>query len=157
MTTTNAVRILEREGVTCTLHEYPVDEAALDAVSVARLVGAEPERVFKTLVTQNERGGHLVFCIPGNAELDLKKAATASGSKRIALIRLRELQPLTGYVHGGCSPVGMKKPLPTIVDESAELFETILVSGGARGLQVELAPDALVSLVGASYADVTVV
>lgn len=155
MMKTNAIRILEQTGVPFSTHEYEVDESALDAVSVANRVGREPERVFKTLVTENDRGEHLVFCIPGNAELDLKKAAAASGSKRVALIRLRELQPLTGYVHGGCSPVGMKRVLPTIVDESAGLFETILVSGGKRGVQVEIAPDELVALVGASYADVT--
>lgn len=155
MQKTNAIRLLERCGATFAVHEYTVDEEALDAVSVARAVGFEPERVFKTLVARGDDGAPLVFCIPGNLELDLGKAARASGRRRVALIRLRELQPLTGYIHGGCSPFAMKKELPTWIDESAALFDTVLVSGGARGLQVEIAPDALTAIAGASVADLT--
>ncbi|MFW5688954.1 MAG: Cys-tRNA(Pro) deacylase [Spirochaetota bacterium] len=155
MTKTNAVRLLEAAGVEFRVHEYPVDEDALDAVTVAGSIGVEPERVFKTLVAASQAGEHLVFCLPGSAELDLKKAAAASGAKRVALIRLRDLEPLTGYVHGGCSPVGMKKRFPTWIDESAELFETIYVSAGARGLQVEIAPEDLRSQTDAMVADLT--
>lgn len=155
MTKTNAVRLLEAAGVAFRTHEYAVDEAALDAVSVAGAIGAEAERVFKTLIARADSGEALVFCVPGSAELDLKRAAAVAGARRVAMLPLRELEPMTGYVHGGCSPVGMKRRLPTWVDESAELFETIYVSGGRRGLQVELAPAALAGLVGASYADLT--
>ncbi len=155
MQKTNAIRLLERAGVTFRTHEYAVDENALDAVSVARAVGFDAERVFKTLVARGDDGAPLVLCIPGNLELDLDKAARAAGLRRVALIRLRELQPLTGYIHGGCSPFAMKKQLPTWVDESAQLFDTVLVSGGARGLQVRIAPDALIAITGASVADLT--
>lgn len=150
---TNAVRILLTAGVEFAVREYPVREDALDAVSVARFLGAEPERVFKTLVTVSDAGEHVVFCLPGNAGLDLKKAARAAGARRIGMLPARELQPLTGYVHGGCSPIGMKKQLPTWIEESAQLFDTILVSGGARGIDVEIAPEDLVRMVGARYAD----
>jgi Cys-tRNA(Pro)/Cys-tRNA(Cys) deacylase len=152
---TNAVRLLEQAGIPFTTREYPVNEGALDAVSVARSLGAEPERVFKTLVTVSDSRLHFVFCLPGSAELDLKKAARATGARRIGMLPLRELQPLTGYVHGGCSPIGMKKSLPTWIDETAELYDTIYISGGARGLQVEISPADLIALVGATCADVT--
>ena len=152
---TNAVRLLERAGVGFATRDYPVREDALDAVSVARFLAVEPERVFKTLVTVSDAGAHCVFCLPGNATLDLKKAARAAGERRIGMLPARELAPLTGYVHGGCSPVGMKKALPTWIDESAQLFETILVSGGARGLQLEVEPTDLARLVGGRFADLT--
>lgn len=150
---TNAVRLLERAGIAFSTREYPVRDDALDAVSVAGFLGAEPERVFKTLVTVSDAGEPAVFCLPGNAALDLKKAARATGERRIGMLPARELQPVTGYVHGGCSPVGMKKELPVWIEESAQLFDTILVSGGARGLDVEISPSDLVELVGARYAD----
>lgn len=153
MSKTNAVRLLERAGVAFRTRAYEVREDALDAVSVAHSVGVDPDRVFKTLVTVSDGGEHFVFCIPGSAELDLKKAAHAAGVKRIALIRLRDLLPLTGYVHGGCSPLGMKKSFPTWIDDSSELFETIYVSGGARGLQLELAPRDLAGLIPCRAAD----
>lgn len=153
--TTNVVRILAARGVPVRTHEYAVDEAALDARSVARSVGAEEDRVWKTLVAMSDTGEPLVFCIPGPLELDLKKAALAAGCKRIALIPRRELQPLTGYVHGGCSPIGMKRAFRTWIDEAAVLFDTILVSGGVRGLQVEIAPAALAKAAGAVFADVS--
>ncbi len=153
MSKTNAVRLLERAGIAFGTRTYEIDEDALDAVSVARSVGVDPDRVFKTLVTVSDGGEHFVFCVPGTAELDLKKAAGAAGVKRIALIRLRDLLPLTGYVHGGCSPLGMKKSFPTWIDDSSELFETILISGGARGLQLELAPRDLAGLIPCQPAD----
>ena len=155
MTKTNAIRRLEAAGIDYSVREYPVGEDHLDAITVARAIDAEPDRVFKTLVTRGDRGGHYVFCIPGSAELDLRKAARTAGVRSIALIPLKELQPLTGYVHGGCSPIEMKKALPTWVDESCELFDTIFVSAGVRGMQIEIAPRELCSIVGASPADLT--
>ena len=154
-TKTNAVRRLERTGVGFSIREYPVDGEHLDAITVARSIDAEPDRVFKTLVARSERGDHLVFCIPGNAELDLRKAARTAGVRRIALIPLKELQPLTGYFHGGCSPIDMKRALPTWIDESCELFETIFVSAGVRGMQIEIAPQELCTVVDAGQADLT--
>ena len=155
MQRTNAVRLLEKAGIEITLHEYEVREDALDAVSVAVQVGVEPERVFKTLVARTDGGEPVVFCIPGSAELDLRKAAVAVGSRSVALIRLKELLPLTGYLHGGCSPVGMKRAFRTWIDETAELFDSILISAGVRGVQVEIDPAALRREIGAELADVT--
>ncbi len=155
MTKTNAVRRLERAGIDFSIREYPVDGEHLDAITVARSIDAEPDRVFKTLVTRSERGDHYVFCIPGNAELDLRKAARTAGVRRIALIPLKELQPLTGYVHGGCSPIEMKRELPTWIDESCELFDTIFVSAGVRGMQIEIGPRELCSIIAARQADLT--
>ena len=123
-------------------------EGAPSGVEVAQMLGEDPDRVFKTLVTQGKSGGHFVFMIPVAAELDLKKAAAAVGEKAVAMLPARE--------HGGCSPVGMKKQFPTVMDETAQLFDTILYSGGRIGCQLETAPDALVSLIGAGYADLTV-
>lgn len=151
---TNAVRLLESRAVPFALASYEVDEQALDAVSAARRLGVEPERVFKTLVTRSDRGDIFVFCIPGPAELDLKKAARAVKRKKVEMVRAAELLELTGYVRGGCSPIGMKKPYPLILDESAELFDAVYVSAGARGLQIVIAPAALSSAAGALLADV---
>ena len=151
---TNAVRLLESRGVAFDLASYQVDESALDAVTAAGKLGVEPERVFKTLVTRSDRGDIFVFCIPGPAELDLKKAARAIGRKRVEMVRAGELLELTGYVRGGCSPVGMKRPYPLIVDESVQLFDAVYVSAGVRGLQLVIGPDALVAVTNASLADV---
>ncbi len=151
---TNAVRLLESRGVAFTLASYQVDESALDAVTAAAKLGVEPERVFKTLVTRSDRGDVFVFCIPGPAELDLKKAARAIGRKKVEMARAGELLELTGYVRGGCSPIGMKKPYPLIVDESVQLFDTVYVSAGVRGLQLVIGPGALVAVTNASLADV---
>ena len=123
---------------------------------MARQLGQDPETVFKTLVARGASGGLYVFDIPVEASLDLKKAAKAVGEKSIAMIHQKELLPLTGYVHGGCSPVGMKKQYPTVFDETAEILDTIMVSAGKVGFQVELVPAALIELVGASTADLTV-
>ena len=120
---------------------------------MAAVLGQEPERVFKTLVTEGKSGQHYVFVIPVLQELDLKKAASAAGEKSIAMVKSKELLPLTGYIHGGCSPIGMKKPFPTFVEESAILYEAILFSAGKIGYQVEVAPDDLETMVGFRYAD----
>jgi len=132
---------------------YPVGEEHVDAVTVARELGVKPETVWKTLVAHDEKGSPLVFCIPGPSELDLKKAARAAGAKKVELISLRDLTPLTGYVRGGCSPVGMKKSFPTWVDETASAFERIYVNAGARGMQVIIAPADLLRAAHAGVAD----
>jgi len=150
---TNAVRIIEQHEINFELVEYEFNEDEIDAVSVANKINANPEEVFKTLVARNNENKVLVFVIPGNYELDLKKAALASGSKKVELITLKELLPLTGYIRGGCSPVGMKKDFPTFIDETAQLFEQIYVSAGVRGTQVRINPDELKKLVNAGYAD----
>lgn len=152
---TNAIREVEAARIPFQFRTFEC-EGAPSGVEVARMLGEDPDRVFKTLVTQGKSGGHFVFMIPVAAELDLKKAAAAVGEKAVAMLPARELLPLTGYVHGGCSPVGMKKQFPTVMDETAQLFDTILYSGGRIGCQLETAPDALVSLIGAGYADLTV-
>ncbi len=152
---TNVMRVLDQRNIPYTPHAYD-PEAGLDGAGVARQLGQDPERVFKTLVARGASGGLYVFDIPVEANLDLKKAARAVGEKSIAMIRQKELLPLTGYIHGGCSPVGMKKQYPTVFDETAELFDTICVSAGKIGFQVELSPAALMELVGASTADLTV-
>ena len=153
MDKTNAMRQLDRKKLAYRVHSY--DGVALSGAEVARVIGIEPERVFKTLVTVGKSGGHYVFMIPVEAELHLKKAAAAVGEKAVAMLHQRDLLPLTGYIHGGCSPIGMKKLFPTFIDESAQLFDTICVSAGKIGAQVELAPDALCRLIGAQYADLT--
>ena len=150
---TNVMRILDQKKIPYAPHAYPVGDAAPDGVSVARLLGQDPAAVFKTLVAKGASGGYYVFDIPVEATLDLKKAAKAVGEKSIAMLPAKELLPLTGYVHGGCSPVGLKKAFPTVFDETAELFDTICVSAGRVGHQVELAPAELLALVGGTTAD----
>ena len=151
---TNVMRVLEQKNIPYTPHAYD-PEAGLDGVSVAQQLGQDPSAVFKTLVARGASGGLYVFDIPVEANLDLKKAAKAVGEKSIAMIHQKELLPLTGYVHGGCSPVGMKKQYPTVFDETAELFDTICVSAGKIGFQVELSPAALIELTNAPTADLT--
>ena len=155
MTRTNAMRILESLGVAFDVAVYQVTEEHRDAVAVARELGVSPEIVFKTLVARNERNEPLVFCIPGPAELNLKKAALAAGARKVELLPLRELTPLTGYQRGGCSPIGMKKKLPTWIDEMAGAFERIYVNAGARGLQMILSPADLCRAAAALMADLT--
>lgn len=142
---TNVIRLLEAERVPHRVHAYEVDES-LDAVTAAAKVGVEPERVFKTLVAHGGGTQYLVFCLPAVLELNLRRAAEASGCRKVELVRLDELQPLTGYVRGGCSPLAMKKLFATYLDETSALFETIFISAGQRGVQVELAPDDLLTL-----------
>ena len=153
---TNVMRVLDQKRIPYTPHAYPVGDAAPDGVTVARLLGQNPDTVFKTLVAKGASGGYYVFGIPVAATLDLKKAAKAVGEKSIAMIAQKELLPLTGYVHGGCSPVGMKKQYPTIFHETAEIIDSIMVSAGKIGFQVELNHAALMELAGASTADLTV-
>ena len=154
---TNVMRVLEQKKVPYQGHTYPHDgETAPDGVSVARSLGQDPACVFKTLVTRGASGGYYVFDIPVAATLDLKKAAKAVGEKSVTMLPSKELLPLTGYVHGGCSPVGMKKQFPTVFHDSCLEQETIYVSAGKIGFQVEVAPQDLMNLVGATAADVIV-
>ena len=154
---TNVMRLLDQKKVPYTPHAYPHgDGEAPDGVTVARSLGLDPDRVFKTLVTKGASGGYYVFDIPVAATLDLKKAARAVGEKSVAMLPSKELLPLTGYVHGGCSPVGMKKPFPTVFHRSALDQETILVSAGKIGFQVEVRPGDLIALVGAKAEAVVV-
>ena len=152
---TNVMRILEQNGIPYTAHAYPAD-GPTDGVSVANILGQDVEQVFKTLVTKAASGNYYVFDIPVAENLDLKKAARAVGEKSIAMIPQKELLPLTGYVHGGCSPVGMKKQFHTVFHETVILFDTICVSAGKIGAQVELKPDDLIGLLEADVADVVV-
>ncbi len=151
---TNAMRLLEKAGVRYGTHQYDSGDGIVDGVSVARKIGVPEVRVFKTLVTQGHSGGHYVFVIPVAAELDLKLAAKAVGEKSVELIPLASLTRLTGYVRGGCSPFGMKKPFPTVLDSTAEGMETIVVSAGRLGRQVELAPADLLRVTGGRSAPV---
>lgn len=153
MSKTNAVRILESKNISFTLKSYEVDESDLSAVTVALKIGAEPEQVFKTLLTRGDKTGIIVFCIPGNYELNLKKAASVSGNKNIEMVKANEVLSLTGYLRGGCSPIGMKKSFPTFLDETANIFDKIYVSAGVRGSQIFLNPVDLKNLVNAEFAD----
>ena len=154
---TNVMRILEQRSIPYTAHTYEHEEdVAVDGVTVAASLGQDPECVFKTLVARGASKGIYVFCIPVAENLDLKKAARAVGEKSIEMVAVKEINALTGYVRGGCSPVGMKKQYPTVFHETAEIVDTIIVSAGKIGYQVELAPAALVELVGGSLCDVTV-
>ena len=152
---TNVMRLLEQKKIPYTPHTYPHEEGeAVDGVTVAALLGQDPGRVFKTLVTKGASGGYYVFDIPVAESLDLKKAARAVGEKSIAMLPAKDLLPLTGYVHGGCSPVGMKKLFPTVFHESCLNCETMMVSAGRIGFQVEAKPADLMALVRAAAADV---
>ena len=151
---TNVMRVLEQKKIAYTAHTYPHEEGvAVDGVTVAQSMGFDPASVFKTLVARGAKGQFYVFDVPVAENLDLKKAAKAVGEKSIEMLHQKELLPLTGYVHGGCSPVGMKKLFPTVIDASAENLETMIVSAGKIGYQVELSPRDLASLVRASFAD----
>ncbi len=155
MSKTNAIRILEAANITFSTVDYEFSEEEIDAVSVANKIGAEPESVFKTLVAVDNNGVNCVFVIPGNFELDLKKAAQTVGSKKVELIKVKELLPLTGYVRGGCSPIGMKKQLLTFIDETAILFDEIYVSAGVRGMQILISPGDLKEILSAEFSDLT--
>ena len=151
---TNVMRALDQKKIRYTPHEYPHGAEAVDGVTVAGLIGAAPEQVFKTLVTRGASKSIYVFVIPVAAELDLKKAARAVGEKSIAMIHVSEITALTGYVRGGCSPIGMKKQYKTVYHESALEQETIIVSAGKIGSQVELEPKALATLTRRQFADI---
>ncbi|MFH1808171.1 MAG: Cys-tRNA(Pro) deacylase [Pseudomonadota bacterium] len=150
---TNAARLLDGLGITYTLREYEVDLEDLSAPAVASKIGLPVEQVFKTLVARGDRGGVLMAVVPGDATLDLKKLARASGDRRVELVPLREVEPLTGYVRGGVTTLGVRKPYPVFVDESLELFETVAVSAGRRGLQIVLAPADYLRATGARVQD----
>ena len=150
---TNVMRLLEQKGIPYTPHDYRAS-GAVGGTEVAAALGEDPARVFKTLVTQGASGGHYVFVIPVAEELDLKKAAKAVGEKSIAMLPQKELLPLTGYLHGGCSPIGMKKPFPTVLHQSAAEQESIYVSAGKVGFQAELAPADLQKMLPMRLADV---
>ena len=156
MTKTNAVRLLEQAKIPHRCTEYDYDESDLGGMHAAQAIGMPPEQVFKTLVLRGDKRGLLVFCIPVCCELDLKKAAKAAGDKKVEMIHMKELLPLTGYIRGGCSPIGMKKACPTYIDETAILYDEIAVSAGVRGQQVLLAPDALIDYINMSVDDLTV-
>lgn len=151
---TNAARLLDKEGITYRLIPYTVDPDNLAAQHVADELGEDIRRVFKTIVLHGERTGHFVCVVPGDHEIDLKKAAKAAGDKKAELIPMKELLPLTGYIRGGCSPIGMKKHFTTFIDASAQEFDTVFVSAGVRGLQIELAPDDLARVARATFTDI---
>ncbi len=152
---TNVMRVLDGKKIPYTSHSYEPD-ATMTGEEIAGILGEDPQKVFKTLVTQGKSGQYYVFVVPVVAELDLKKAAKASGEKAVAMIKQKELLPLTGYVHGGCSPVGMKKQFKTFIHESAVSFEKIFVSAGKVGYQVELKPEDLIAVAGCTVGDIIV-
>lgn len=151
---TNAARLLDKAGIAYELIPYTVDENNLAADHVAEALGEDIRQVFKTIVLHGEKVGHFVCVVPGDAEIDLKKAASAAGAKKAELIPMKELLPLTGYIRGGCSPVGMKKPFPTFFHSTATDFDSIYVSAGQRGLQFKIKPQDLIHFVGASVCDI---
>ena len=149
---TNVMRLLDQKQISYKEHTYDTD-TALSGTEVASILNQDPDKVFKTLVTVGASREHYVFVIPVTRELNLKKAAKAVGEKNIEMIKSRELLPLTGYIHGGCSPIGMKKFFTTTVDETAMLFDTIMFSGGKIGYQVEMNPEDLIKMIEFNYAD----
>ncbi|MBR6523418.1 MAG: Cys-tRNA(Pro) deacylase [Clostridia bacterium] len=153
MKKTNAQRLLEAAKIPFETLEYRVDESDLSGEHIARELGLEPELVFKTLVLKGEKNGFAVCCIPANGELDLKKVAAVAGEKKIEMIPEKTLLSTTGYIRGGCSPVGMKKKFPTFFDETAQLFDEIYVSGGVRGMSIKIKPDLLINYVDGKMAD----
>ena len=150
---TNVMRVLDAKKINYTSHSYTPD-ATMTGEEIAQILGEDADKVFKTLVTQGKSGAYYVFVIPVKAELDLKKAAKAAGEKAISMIKQKDLLPLTGYVHGGCSPVGMKKQFPTFVHETAQGYDKMFVSAGKVGFQVEVKPQDLKDVVGFTYADI---
>lgn len=153
---TNAVRLVQQAKIPCRERFYAFDEKDLSGSHAAAAIGMPPEQVFKTLVARGEKTGIHVFCIPVCCELDLKKAAKAAGDKNMELVAVKELLSLTGYIRGGCSPVGMKKKYPTYLDETCILWEEIAVSAGERGHQMILPPEDLAGLVDARLVDLTI-
>lgn len=151
---TNAVRLVQQAGFTCEEKFYDYDENDLNGNHAAAAIGYPAEQVFKTLVARGPRTGINVFCIPVCCELDLKKAAKAAGDKSMEMLPVKELLNTTGYIRGGCSPIGMKKRYPTYIDETCELFDVIAVSAGERGHQMLLPPEAIIDIVGAIQSDI---
>jgi Cys-tRNA(Pro)/Cys-tRNA(Cys) deacylase len=150
---TNVMRVLDGKKISYESHTYEADPT-LSGEDIANILGEEPEKVFKTLVTQGKSGAYYVFVVPVKEELDLKKAAKAAGEKAVAMIKQKELLPLTGYVHGGCSPIGMKKQFKTFIHVTATDHEKIFVSAGKVGIQIELSPDDLITVAGCITADI---
>lgn len=155
MTKTNAIRLIEQAKIPYRTAEYAYDENDLSGMHAAEAVGMPPEQVFKTLVARGEKRGVLVFCIPVCCALDLKKAAKCAGEKKVEMVAMKELLGLTGYIRGGCSPIGMKKAYPTYLDETALLYEQIAVSAGARGQQLFLDPNDLIAYTAMTVCDLT--
>jgi Cys-tRNA(Pro)/Cys-tRNA(Cys) deacylase len=153
MSKTNAIRILESNNIKHTTRSYEVDEDDLSGAAVANKIGVEAETVFKTLVASGDKSGIVVFCIPVTAELNLKKAAAASENKKVEMIKMKDLFTITGYIRGGCSPIGMKKNFPTFIEETGQLLEKIYVSAGTRGTQISLSPKDLKEITNAVFAD----
>ncbi len=154
MKKTNAARLLDAAGIKYELAEYEVDESDLSATTLAKKIGQNIEQIFKTLVLRGDKSGVFVAVIPGNSEVDLKKAAKVSGNKNCAMVQQKELLSLTGYIRGGCSPLGMKKPYPIYIHETCQLFDRIFISAGQRGLQLKLNPEDLITITGAEVCDV---
>ncbi len=152
-TKTNAVRLLDQAKIPYTLREYEVDESDVSAEHVAESLGLNPEMLYKTLLLKGNVAPYLVAVIPGNAQLDLKKIAKASGNKNCEMLPMKDLLAVTGYIRGGCSPIGMKKKLPTFIEETAQLQIEISVSAGKRGLQMILSPENLVKMTSGRFAD----
>ena len=155
MNKTNVIRLLEINKIPHDIKTYIVDEDDLSGTSVAHKIGVDEEIVFKTLVAEGDKTGIIVFCIPVNSELNLKKAATVSGNKKVELVLTKNLLTITGYIRGGCSPIGMKKKYPTFINETAKLFDMIYVSAGIRGMQVGMNPNDLLAVTGSIFADLT--
>ncbi len=152
---TNVMRVLDGKKIPYESHTYKPD-ATMTGEEIAAILGEDSEKVFKTLVTQGKSGAYYVFVVPVKEELDLKKAAKASGEKAVSMIKQKELLPLTGYVHGGCSPIGMKKQFPTFIHETAAGFDKVFVSAGKVGYQIELSPEDLIAVAGCKIADIVV-
>ena len=150
---TNAIREIERAGIDVLVRSYDISDGLIDGPSVASKTGVPQEQCFKTLVAKGDSGEHYVFVIPVFTELDLKKAASHFHEKKVSMIHVRDLLPLTGYQRGGCSPVGMKKHFPTVINESAKSFDEIAISGGKKGIQIMLSPQELAELTDADFAD----
>ncbi len=152
---TNVMRLLDQAGLSYRHYCY-LDSGAVNGLEVAAATGQDPARVYKTLVTRGRSGANYVFVIPVGRELDLKKAAAAVGEKAVEMVKSKELLPLTGYIHGGCSPIGMKKPFPTVLDDSALGWDSIVFSAGKIGYQVDMAPGDLIGMTGCAAAPLTV-
>jgi Cys-tRNA(Pro)/Cys-tRNA(Cys) deacylase len=155
MNKTNAVRLLDARKIPYELAEYKVDEEDLSAVSLAGKIGQDPAQIFKTLVLRGDKTGVFVAVVPGDSEVNLKKAARITGNKSAGMVLMKELLSLTGYIRGGCSPLGMKKAYPVYIHETCELFERIFISAGVRGMQIKINPRDLISLTGAFVCDIS--
>lgn len=153
---TNAARLLDRAKIEYRLVAYTVDESNLAATYVAEELGEDIATVFKTLVLKGDKTGYFVCVVPGDKEVDLKMAARVSGNKKADLIPMKELLPTTGYIRGGCTPIGMKRPFPTFIHSTCLLYDTIYISAGVRGLQIAINPNALIEFIGASVQDIIV-